>query len=916
MSNVGQVYVRVKQFDQLPNVIPEPKYTCNDMTAYEIQQGVSVDHMLPAKGVDFLNDPIDESAVMIPATRPVFLDNYVDGTTTTTRMLTPNVQWKVCCGKKDVAGPIIKDKITSSLEQKRPPNYVPDDVGAQWQTSYVGRVVPPTDITCTVATAVDNAASVTNTGNFSYPGDPVLASSRAMAEQRVTGTDTWWAVETDGANGTSGVGLNFEITLREQRASDQTSFVAIRINPVPAAGNAGQSSGGQTAGQTSAGQLQQDSKAFDLILYANKSPELIDWNVRQDEKSAQESGAAGAAGSTGATGTTQDTQPFTPAIRTLGNLGPISFGGTNTVEFLPFPAGAGKIRITINGQQYVYVRPNQQVSDQGSGTQASSGGGKSGGSTAQDNRFATEPFKFEVSRGIRVIGTTSQALIAMHPVAFTEGRCALPMPGAEKSGQNNEPLHASYAGDTMVDASGSAAPAAAGLRPISVPLMGGFHGAGVCDKDAEQQSNDPMLKEFSPFHGKVDLTLKKSSTDPNLSRYTVAMTADTAPFGSTENGGRGIIPGAGFLAPGFYRMRGVYEEEQQPPQTKGINISDDIISFQESFSCQDQAIIEHTMDLTIYNEGDRHSDLLERGKGIVVRARWSSSSTVNVFTGVSLGGSSSLVAGKETITVHCEDYMSILSNKIMINSPYYDGMDISHAVNDLCKRAGVKFIDDTLSNPITYYLPSGYSIQMPKMRFESTSNIKENMSKMCKLGERCVYFDEDGILHLDFLQGGKMYTAASRVHIADTYYSDPADGNDEHTIIDEKKRELRLQSTINHLIVRTVDRNISGAFGGWIQVHKKAPDKGNLIPYKKLAIIDQPILGCRAAAVNWLELVAERAFKPQKGISIKVLSNTIVRPLSFIKVDAETFRVSGVTRSYSAEENSLTTSIDGEWRGG
>jgi hypothetical protein len=234
----------------------------------------------------------------------------------------------------------------------------------------------------------------------------------------------------------------------------------------------------------------------------------------------------------------------------------------------------------------------------------------------------------------------------------------------------------------------------------------------------------------------------------------------------------------------------------------------------------------------------------------------------------------------------------------------YDG------VADLVQRAKISIVDDT-DDSQRYYLPSGYSWTQPKMRFNSMTSLKDNVVEMCKLCERVVYFDENGLMHLDHLQGGLMGDLDNVATVGDFERSPQSDI---HVILNEKKTDNKLGSAVNSVFLRTVDR-LNGA------VYLVSKTKQNYkFPYQKQLMIDQPALGSAGAANYHSDLLLEHFSRTPRGITFSTIlgSNDKIHPMDVIQVRNDDggwdrMRVQSLTRRFNADDNSIEVSLTCEW---
>jgi len=374
-----------------------------------------------------------------------------------------------------------------------------------------------------------------------------------------------------------------------------------------------------------------------------------------------------------------------------------------------------------------------------------------------------------------------------------------------------------------------------------------------------------------------------------------------------------IIPYA--KAPYFLRLKGTYETPKAVGAFTSKDITDDLISVSEEASAPDYFHIKKSATITLYNENGTYDYLRDSQKGIRISWGWNGNrwngNRRQTFTGLIINTQTSEVAGKETITLMCEDYMYILQNIPIINSPFYDGMLAYFAIADLARRAG--FNSDSFERDwefaTEYFLPSGYSFSNPKVRFKSVDKIFDCMMSIVKRFEAYIYFDGEGKLHIDKLQGGLFSVQTPRP--STKFVSSPEKAG--ILIIEERNIEYDLNSTVNHISILTLDRDTRNP----IIYARAATGQENRLLFKKKMLIDQPAYGELSVAKAYARELTYRVFKPIRKARFKTIGNQgIIDPLDFILVDGVIFRLMSLSRQYDANSNDFNQSYEAEWLGG
>ena len=88
--------------------------------------------------------------------------------------------------------------------------------------------------------------------------------------------------------------------------------------------------------------------------------------------------------------------------------------------------------------------------------------------------------------------------------------------------------------------------------------------------------------------------------------------------------------------------------------------------------------MERSANFELYNPGGIFDDLLTKSRGFILKVGGETT-----LTGLTTGGTRSMRAGKETVQVNGFDYMLLLEHKLMLNSPFYDGLDLFNVIFDL-----------------------------------------------------------------------------------------------------------------------------------------------------------------------------------------------------------------------------------------
>jgi hypothetical protein len=854
----------------LPNVMKNPRVATMDVTVKDILPYIQNDPQKSAKGTE-VKTISDGYSLLTPASRLVPIGNYVEGTADAANMTNPHISWKVIPGApteqmmgKDLFN-IVKSNLGAAALSKKV-QVLPKDVtasykGAVWKTTGLPKHAAANDITDSFGKVV-----AVSTGSSSFDNSQV-----PWATQAASGTDIWWAVETQDVNpdGVDRMPFCIYFSPKQQASSESEVFFAIRINPEGTWGSSGGENGSNGA------KLSEGS--FDIVFIQGQSPTLYDWGVAEDT-----------AAPSGSTGTTTPAV-FSPRKVSMefvtpgaGGTSGVIWNSLNTIVVRALGSGIIHAEIRETGQEYVYRRYSSEKKEEVS---------TSSGTATKNTEVLLHAFKM-VIRNMRLIGTCCEASMNVSPVCFAEADFGLNSPAApDKDGKLVNPY-------TITELP---------LEQTSTQNAHGNNARTFDGQTAKMSTLDPTVVSGEGRYGQAKTSLVTSPTQAENKVYRVGMVADSAQFGV----GGEKMP---VLAPTFHRVKGTYKSDDKAGGDPQLDISDHLISFSESFNLEELNLISHSMDLTLYDEGGDLDYLLTKSSPVRIKAGWQGLPTDHMFTGLTVGGSRSEVAGKETLNIHCEDYMFLLGSMMMLNSPYYDGMDAFTAIADLASRVGITAIDDC-NKTLRFFLGGGYSLTEPAVRFPSTSNLKENILRIATQYSLVVYFDGDGQMRVKNLQGGLAgptkndATVATNAH----FYKNP-NNDDQYVIIGEKKKDSKYADVPSQIVVKTIDASMClEQKGGIIIIGAKNPNPP--LPFNRVLLNESPVFACLANAQIWLDDNKKRLFMPISGINIRTVGGFDIRPLDIISVDDEVYRVSNLSRTFNAEDNSMSADITGIWYG-
>jgi len=429
---------------------------------------------------------------------------------------------------------------------------------------------------------------------------------------------------------------------------------------------------------------------------------------------------------------------------------------------------------------------------------------------------------------------------------------------------------------------------------ISHPTGFGFHRQGVIYFNSAEalsvtkSDGDFYILIMKPEH--TYITLKRGENDYTYTTYTV-------PYGGT---------------PYYFRLKGGYDDSPEEGAPIGEDVTKDVISVEHSFDLDDYFMISANASVALYNKNGKYDYLKTQQYPITISFGWNNTN-IKKFTGLVVSTTNSEVPGKEIITLECQDYMFVLRNTPIVNSPYFDGMILFYAAKYLAQMAGIGNIYQDWENTDEYFLPSGYAFTKPRFKYPSTQMIYECIKDVVQRGEATAYFDSDGDFHVKKLPGGLFSEEASQ-SVKATFFRNPDNDEVAAIVLDEKNEEYSLRDTVNTVSIISVEKNDRN----YIFYNTQAIGDEDRLQYRRILMIDEGALGDVESVTAWAEDLKKRVFYPIRKISFKTtgfISNNI-QPLDFVTVDNNEYRVIGIRNSYMAESNDFNCEYTCEWLGG
>jgi hypothetical protein len=875
MENLGKATVKVELLDSLPNIRTGKSRHNFDITAHSWPVIQNSPYFSP-----FLTENVVDGAGWFsachPTKRKLYVNNVLknsDGTFTDPDPINPLIVWTPIDTKEGVVSDIISEGEFDDYTLIQPGDYTnaPGDyTGPYWIDKEYDNISKPNDEMAIKRWLefINLGSSASTAAATTTPDDFPKGISYALQDRTLDGL--WWELESESFVEEN---MPFWVNIKRKSSPPSSTHETVIVISIGIGSN---------------------TNAFDLYLSNNNKPRIIDY-IEGREASAQPSPAPSNPPGGSTTGSTNSNAAGAPTIEKEFDLDLSRLFDSEEEIEVGFMTITGRLVVFVNKLVLVYTRINKSDAQDESGTIAEA----------------------KIAPGaVRVFGTNVKAAINATPMTFAvTSVMALPVPTIPPTVDPNTGAASAAPDYKGVNNDGTYSDSVAHLPKDESPDDGGFSTLFGGDCSACSGDGGSATPDGFGMHQDGTIQFKKASsvgltTLSSSDFYLLIMKPDDTTFNPGGRGEKTIENGG---CPYFFRLKGGADTGTLDFDAGVVDVTGDVISVTQNAESDGYFSILNHASVTLYNKGGTYDYLKTEQRGVRLSFGWSSSEVVRTFTGISIAGASSETPGKETITLQCEDYMYILKNTPIVNSPFYDGILMFHAVKDIVLRAGVQNVTNDWDSTDEYFLPSGYSFSQPKFRFPSKNMLYECALDFVKRGEATVYFDADGTCIVKKLPGGLFSVGAGAASVAS--FSKNPDGDVGSVILDERAVEGTMADTANKISILTLDRDTRNAI-----VYSTSPATEGIedkIMYQRVILIDQPAYGEYAVAVAYASELAIRVFNPIRKTSFKTIGGTsTILPLDFVTVEGQEFRLMSLRRTYEAESNSLETQYECEWLGG
>jgi hypothetical protein len=309
------------------------------------------------------------------------------------------------------------------------------------------------------------------------------------------------------------------------------------------------------------------------------------------------------------------------------------------------------------------------------------------------------------------------------------------------------------------------------------------------------------------------------------------------------------------------------------------------------------------------------------------------------FTGISFGGDSTFSSAKDTVTLDCWDYISLLEELMYINSPFFDGMSLHYAIAYILERSGVSVLSAIDNNPHlyieegfeetikNYVLPTSNRFLSPLKKFKEGTKLIEALKDFINIFWVTFKCDNKGSYVLGTWEGlagaspkdtrfaqtndiGGTIVTKNKEFV--TFVPEGDSSYKYNVLYDKKVISPKVKQWFNVFCVKTVERytnipeivtdgfrdSITGIGGN---AANGIPD--NFIGYMKLYFTQESSLGGAQSAREMIHTVKNVIGQTRTWCTIRIVGRRGLELLDIIKIDNNYYRIMELRGSVSSTPN-------------
>ena len=271
-----------------------------------------------------------------------------------------------------------------------------------------------------------------------------------------------------------------------------------------------------------------------------------------------------------------------------------------------------------------------------------------------------------------------------------------------------------------------------------------------------------------------------------------------------------------------------------------------------------------------------------------------------VFSGLSESSPITQRYESDVVKMKCTDLIQILEDQPIMNSPFFDGMNIEDAFKHICILNGLPeemFAVQSLSAK-DEVIGIGYTFLDPVKRFDNNTPIYDAIQNISKMFWHVLRTNPDGTIVLtDLNSTGKNPEESGRHAVIDeldlthdsfVFYADGLEApNPYQRLYESYTVDRNFKENYSNLEVMTVSKE-SGAwimdFETWDVRSVEDPDSNDFIGYRKPMRLFEPAIGGKEETKKLSKNLERHVFQPAIKINFSTFGRPALRVYDIIKV--------------------------------
>jgi len=276
---------------------------------------------------------------------------------------------------------------------------------------------------------------------------------------------------------------------------------------------------------------------------------------------------------------------------------------------------------------------------------------------------------------------------------------------------------------------------------------------------------------------------------------------------------------------------------------------------------------------------------------------------VLIFTGLMTAGPLKQTYAQDTLTLNCYDKIQMLEDYPIINSPFYDGMNVDDVFYHVCTLSGLPrnlFLVQSKSAQ-TNCLGAGYTFTDPKWKFDVNSSLYEAIKRVAKQFWHVIRPNPDGRIVLTDLnatstrgRGGDGYDR--HAVLEDLQTSAPSftfyvDGSKTNNPFLRPYNDFTINKVFadqfTNLEIMSFDKQVGAIFIDNLAFDIDSiedPSSADFIGYRKPIRQTETAFGDREHVANYRDRMSKHIFQASYQVNFTIFGRPMIRPFDIIQI--------------------------------